>query len=276
MKKQIDKYTSLLYVPEDRIACCLIRGRAVQHRFLMVKNIGKFIPFLQAMNCQGWNVYVTPSVLKAGAVGRTKAHFMPMQDVIFIDADNKQAMEKVRSGYPYPTLVVKTSIGHYHIYWKLNEKIFVKEQEDVMKLLAKDVGADLAATDVSRVLRLPGFWHKGKNNTVDIVFSREGKVNYKFFRALFSSQASITPPTNCTRSVVFSGVCKKGVYISDIVGRNGEKLIFNSKSEEDWYLVNEWLRHGMSQEECVKRLKLRRAGEKRNVDYYANKTVGNA
>jgi hypothetical protein len=276
-KKQIDRYVSLLYHNTDRVALCLIRGEVVQHRFLAVRDIGKFIPFLQAMNCQGWNIYITPSVMKAGVKNRTKDSFMSEQDVIYVDADNKQAMEKVRSEYPYPTLVVKTSIGHYHIYWKLDEKISVDVQEGIIRLLAKDIRADPAATDVSRVLRLPGFWHKDKDNSVDIVFSRDGKVSYKSFPSVLKRSAIPTLPTNCTRSVSGAGgVQKRDIYVSNFVGRDGEKLVFPSKSEEDWYLVNEWLRRGVPREECIQRLKLRRAGEKKDVDYYTKKTLENA
>jgi len=276
-EKQISKYTSLLYAPADRIALCLIKGQAVQHRFLAVKDIGKFIPFLQAMNCQGWNIYITPSVLKAGVKNRTKDSFMPEQDVIYVDTDKKQAMEKVRSEYPYPTLVVKTSIGHYHIYWKLDEKISVGDQEGLMKHITQDIGADPAATDVSRVLRLPGFWHKDKNNTVDIVFSRDEKVQYKSFPSVLTRSAIPTLPTKSTpKERERGGVQKRDIYVSDIMGRDGEKLIFPSKSEEDWYLVNKWLRQGVSREECIQRLKVRRAGEKKDVDYYAKKTMEKA
>ena len=202
---------------------------------------------------------------------------MSEQDVIYVDADNKQAMEKVRSEYPYPTLVVKTSIGHYHIYWKLDEKISVDVQEGIIRLLAKDIRADPAVTDVSRVLRLPGFWHKGKDNSVDIVFSRDGKVSYKSFPSVLKRSTIPTLPTNCTRSGIGTGgVQKRDIYVSDITGRDGEKFVFPSKSEEDWYLVNEWLRQGVPREECIQRLKLRRAGEKKDVDYYAKKTLENA
>jgi hypothetical protein len=277
-EKQIDKFTSLLYAPADRIALCLINSQAVQHRVTAVMDIGKFIPFLKAQNCQGWNIYITPSVLKAGSGSRTKNSFMPKQDVIYVDADNKQAMEKVRAKYPYPTLVVKTSIGHYHIYWKLDGKISVEAQEGIMKLLAKDIGADPAATDVSRVLRLPGFWHKGKGNTVDIVFTRAGKVQYKSFLSALPFQ--VIPRavlTNCTPTGNRAGgVQRSGKLFDGKTTGSKEKLVFPSKSEEDWYLVNSWLRQGITREECIERLKARRAGEKKNVDYYASYTVDKA
>jgi len=278
-QKQIDQYVSLLYTPTDRVALCLIRGQAVQHRFLAVKDIGKFIPFLQAMNCQGWNIYITPSVMKTGALRRTKVNFMSEQDVIYIDADDKLVMEKVRAEYPYPTLVVKTSVGHYQIYWKLQEKISVDDQESLMRQIARNVGSDIGATDVSRVLRLPGFWNKkpNKDNTVEVVFTRNERTPYKRFLEV----TTVSPPQSVRMNVVSQGcgvwrVQKRDKHISDIIGRDGEKLVFVSKSEEDWYLVNKWFRQGIKGEECVQRLKVRRAGEKRNVDYYAKKTVENA
>lgn len=185
-------------------------------------------------------------------------------------------MEKVRAKCPYPTLVVKTSIGHYHIYWKLDEKVSVEEQENIMKLLAKNIGADPAATDVSRVLRLPGFWHKGKDNTVDIVFSRFGKVQYKSFLSALPSQV-ISTATGCTPTRHRAGGVQKGTQIYNSgVGEGKERFVFKSKSHEDWYLVNEWLRRGVSQGECVKRLKVRRAGEKKDIDYYSHYTVKKA
>jgi hypothetical protein len=277
-KKQIDKYVSLLYTLTDRVALCLIQGQAVQHRFLAVKDIGKFIPFLQAMNCQGWNIYITPSVMKTGALRRTKANFMSEQDVIYLDADDKQVMEKVRSEYPYPTIVVKTSVGHYQIYWKLVEKISIEAQESLMKRIAQSVGSDIAATDVSRVLRLPGFWNKkpGKDNSVEVVFSRNERTPYKRFLEVATLSPLQSVSTNVVSHSQGARVQRRDRYISDITGRDGEKFVFPSKSEEDWYLVNEWLRQGIDRDECIERIKIRRAGEKKNINYYAKKTLENA
>jgi hypothetical protein len=278
-KKHIDKYVSLMYnTPMDRVALCLIQGQAVQHRFTAVKDIGRFIPFLQAMNCQGWNIYITPSVMKTGALRRTKANFMSEQDVIYLDADDKQVMEKVRSEYPYPTLVVKTSVGHYQIYWKLAEKVSIEAQESLMKRIAQSVGSDIAATDVSRVLRLPGFWNKkpGKDNSVEVVFSRNERTPYKRFLEVATLSPLQSVSTNVVSHSQGARVQRRDRYISDITGRDGEKFVFPSKSEEDWYLVNEWLRQGIDRDECIERIKIRRAGEKKNINYYAKKTLENA
>ena len=128
-------------------------------------------------------------------------------------------------------------------------------------------------------MRLPGFWNKkpGKDNTVEVVFTRNERTTYKRFLEVIT----VSPPQSVRTNVVSSSsnvvrVQKRDRYISDITGRDGEKLVFPSKSHEDWYLVNSWLRQGIPSSECMERLRVRRAGEKKNVDYYVKKTVENA
>ncbi|HID43004.1 MAG TPA: hypothetical protein EYP30_04385 [Archaeoglobaceae archaeon] len=278
MSNQISEYVSLVYSsPNDRIALCLIRDKGVEHRFLSVKNIERFVPFLCAMNAKGWNVYITPSVLKRGAVARTKANFAETQDIIYVDADCKEAMEKVRSDYPYPTLVVKTSVGRYQIYWKLTEAISVAKQEELMQAIVQDIRADPAATDVSRVLRLPSFWNRkpSRNNTVDIVFRRSEKTSYKFLYGVSSSHDSIEYLAHQRPLSLPLSACANSLQMVN-GERYREKFIFPSKSEEDWHLINQMLREGASRDECVDFLISRRRGEKKNLGYYATYTVDKA
>jgi hypothetical protein len=278
MKNQIDNYTSLVYSSSsDRIALCLIRDKEIQHRFLSVGDIERFIPYLRAMNVRGWNIHVTPSVLRDGAVRRTKANFLETQDIIYIDADYRQAMEKVKSDYPYPSLVVKTSVGRYQIYWKLVEAIPIAKQEKLMQAIVRDVGADPAATDVSRVLRLPSFWNRkpSRNNTVDIVFNRAGKTPYKSLSRAFTPSYGNT--LNAHSDVLrASSACANGREVVWNSEGRIERFVFPSKSEEDWYLVNQMLRDGASRNECVAFLSARRHGEKKNPDAYAAYAVDKA
>lgn len=278
MNKQISEYVSLIYSsPNDRVALCLIRDGGVEHRFLLVKNIERFVPFLRAMNVRGWNIYITPSVLKPGAVRRTKVNFAETQDIIFVDADCKEAMEKVKSDYPYPTLVVKTSVGRYQIYWKLTEAISIAKQEELMRAIVQDIGADPAATDVSRVLRLPSFWNRkpSRNNTIDIVFRRSEKSPYKSLYDISSSHDGIEYTAHQRDAPMPHSACANSLQMMD-GKRYREKLVFPSKSHEDWYLINQMLREGASRDECVAFLMSRRRGEKKNLGYYATYTVDKA
>ena len=277
MNKQINEYKSLVYSsPSDRVALCLIRDQKVEHRFISVEYIERFTPFLRAINTKGWNIYITPSVLKSGAVARTKVNFAETQDIIYVDADCKEAMEKVRSDYPYPTLVVKTSVGRYQIYWKLTKAISVAKQEELMRAIVQDIGADPAATDVSRILRLPSFWNRkpSRNNTVDIVFRRSEKTPYKSLHDVSFPHDGIRYTAHQRKpSMTLSG---RANSLQMVDGRYKEKFIFPSKSHEDWYLINQMLREGASRDECVDFLISRRCGEKKNLGYYATYTVDKA
>jgi len=279
MENQISEYTSLVYSsPNDRISLCLIRNKEIQHRFLSVKNIDRFVPYLRAMNAKGWNIHITPSVLKAGAVRRTKANFAETQDILYVDADCKKAMEKVKSDYPYPTLVVKTSVGRYQIYWKLVEAVSIANQERLMQAIVKDIGADPAATDVSRVLRLPSFWNRkpNRNNTVDIVFTRSEKTPYK---SLFKAFPPSYGNTHNAHKKTLRGASLACAGIRKVTSRGSgdrERFVFPSKSEEDWYLINQMLRDGASRDECIAFLIERRRGEKKKPSDYATYTVDKA
>lgn len=279
MRNQISEYTAQVYSsPDDRIALCLICSKEVKHRFLSVRDIERFTPFLRAMNTKGWNIYITPSVLKHGAIARTKANFAETQDIIYVDADCKEAMERVRLDYPYPTLVVKTSVGRYQIYWKLTKAISIAQQEGLISAIVRDIGADPAATDVSRVLRLPSFWNRkpSRNNTVDIVFRRSEKTSYKSLYDVCSSHDSTEYIAHQRDTSMPFSRCVNSLQTLDSGKRYKEKFVFPSKSEEDWYLINQMLREGASRNDCVAFLVERRRGEKRNPDYYANYTVDKA
>jgi hypothetical protein len=152
-------FTSLIYpAPSSWIALCLIPPNAPhpQHRFLTVGNLPHFLPYARYRNSRGWGVYVTPSLLKPHPSDRRKQSFQDQQSVIYLDCDQPHCLHRIQQRYPYPTLVVRTSKGRYQVYWRLHQPLPVAAQEQLMSAMARDVDADRAATDVSRVLRLTG------------------------------------------------------------------------------------------------------------------------
>lgn len=264
---QVAEYVSLIYNSlENRVCLCLIKdGERPIQRFIEIGNLEKFIPFLKAKNVQGWNVYITPSVLKSGANRRTKDNFLGEQDIIYLDCDDKKAMEEVKTRYPYPALVVKTSPGRYQIYWKLSEPTTISAQEELMRRIAIDVEADRAATDVSRLLRLPSFWNRKPNrhNTVDVVFRRDSRITYINLSSVPNvASVALAHSTSIKHPSLPPSVCKDKE--------------FKSESERDWYLINSWLRSGISRDECIRRIIERRHRDKRNVQRYAEYSVDKA
>lgn len=83
---------------------------------------------------------------------------------VFIDQDFKaipggeQEAQKILDEFPLqPTIIVKSGGGN-HLYWKLKEpsdKGDIERCEAIMKGLAARLQGDMAATDASRILRIP-------------------------------------------------------------------------------------------------------------------------
>jgi hypothetical protein len=64
-----------------------------------------------------------------------------------------------------PSLVVESSLGHFHRYWLVADDWPADEQgrtdfAKVMERMVESYGCDNNAKDLSRVLRIPGFLHR--------------------------------------------------------------------------------------------------------------------
>lgn len=60
-----------------------------------------------------------------------------------------------------PSVIVNTSPGKFHVYW-LCEGFPKEEFEAAQKAIAARYGTDPVVHDLSRVMRIPGFWHQKK------------------------------------------------------------------------------------------------------------------
>lgn len=76
--------------------------------------------------------------------------------LVWVDIDNPDALTRAQ-GFGRPAhLVVATGSGGAHLYWALTQEIPVEYGETVNRRLAAHLGADMAATDRARILRLAG------------------------------------------------------------------------------------------------------------------------
>lgn len=79
-----------------------------------------------------------------------------------------------------PSLTVQSSPGKYHHYWLVEDGWPAddegrKDFRQVMASMVRDYGSDENATDISRVLRLPGTLHrKGEPHPVEIIWDNHG------------------------------------------------------------------------------------------------------
>ena len=109
---------------------------------------------LVSLNLRGAGIFVT--VNETDFNGRKTENIVNIR-AVFQEAD--------RSGVPIPALtphiVVQSSFGKYHRYWLTNGgEHAMREFKQVMVTMVKEYGSDPNAKDMSRVLRLPGFFHQ--------------------------------------------------------------------------------------------------------------------
>jgi hypothetical protein len=157
------RYLKRNFAPADRIAVVQIDPRqheAVQAlREVDQVRAPQYQAHLRAANANGKDLYVSMNTLKPEAQGRTKADIAAVKHV-YLDLDNggQHALDRILKAQelPAPHEVLESSPGKFQILWRVQE-FEAGQAEALMKQLAREYGADPAATDVSRVLRLPGF-----------------------------------------------------------------------------------------------------------------------
>ncbi len=157
------EYVRELFGPEDN-AAILARNRSTGHT---VQTIAKaetiaspdFQSWLAGQSASGYDVFLGMNPIKDGAFSRTKGNIKDIRHV-YLDLDRKgdQALEAIHSSgeVPPPNFVLDTSPGKHQVVWKVSG-FSQDEAEALLHNLANKFGGDLAATDSTRVLRLPGF-----------------------------------------------------------------------------------------------------------------------
>lgn len=110
---------------------------------------------LAQLNERGAGVFVT--INQTDCAGRKKANINRVR-ALFVDLDGAP-IEPLRSSQAPPHIVVESSPGRFHAYWRVMD-CHVDACEPALKQLIDQYGADTACSDRSRVLRLPGFLHQ--------------------------------------------------------------------------------------------------------------------
>jgi len=151
------------FEPDDWVAVLLKAsgtGRVLQ-RVAPVQRIAdrRWLTWLRLMNAHRFNVYVSVNAMTAGRLERTAAAVSAVRHVFLdLDHDAPRALAAITCDprLPSPTWVVATSPGRFQILWRVLG--FTVERVDrLQKALARQVGADLAATSVAQTMRVPGF-----------------------------------------------------------------------------------------------------------------------
>jgi hypothetical protein len=254
------------FEPNDRIAL-LVLNRGLRETIQRITSAEKaaspeFQSWLRYKNANGSDIFVGMNPLRQDASTRTKEDIDSIRHVYLdLDRGGPRAVESLENStvLPKPNYVLTTSPQKFQIVWKV-EGINVDEAEALLRVMARQFGGDPAATDATRVLRLPGFANKKYPSNFNVEVRMESTEIYRLrdFRLQLDSQDSV------------------GHNHQSRPKRDASSSRTLSQSEHDWAFAKRALRRGDDPETVIQRIADFRAADKPNPNYYARHTVANA
>ncbi|PPC93910.1 MAG: hypothetical protein CTY33_05905 [Methylotenera sp.] len=107
------------------------------------------LPELRSLNHKGAGVFV---VVNEG--GQQKSEIVKVR-AVFADTDGAPLDPLL---VLKPHLVVESSKGNWHVYWKVSD-CPISQFSEIQSLIAEKFGTDPSVKDLPRIMRLPGFNH---------------------------------------------------------------------------------------------------------------------
>jgi hypothetical protein len=255
------------FEPEDRLAVVLIdrRSGSVTQRIAPARQVvsPQFQSWLKERNRMGADVFVSMNALHDQARGRTRADVAVVRHLYLdFDENGTRAVEQLRArkDMPIPNYLVNTSPDHWQVSWKVQG--FDKEQaEEMMRGMVREFGADPAAIDASRVMRIPGFAnHKRSGHMVRMEQLATATYSPDRFPRLEHEDRR-------------TAAHERG-FGSDGGRRDPGRHL--SQSEFDWAYAKRALARGESPESVATAIADYRRGDKADPEYYARLTVRKA
>jgi hypothetical protein len=261
------KYIRENFEPSDRLAVVLLNKRSgsVMQRVARAEKIAStdFQAWLRYQNAQRCEIYLSMNSLREDARGRTKAEVAVIRH-IYLDFDDNgtQAVEALlkREDLPKPNYLVNSSPDKWQVVWKVAG--FGKEEAEILqRALVHETGADPAATDCTRVLRLPGFYNH--------------KYATPHFVRIESLVADIYNPEQFPKFPTDERWARIATNGTNTHPRQRSAVKF-SQSERDWSFAKRALTRGDSEESVIAAIASYRRYDKHNPQYYAELTVKKA
>ncbi len=109
------------------------------------------LPRLQVLQDKGAGIFVQMNVSTA----RGKDNVTKLSSY-FLDTDGAPIAPIIKA-MPKPLMVVASSKGNYHIYWRTEDPL--EKFKATQKSLAQSFACDVAMVNLDRVVRIPGTWH---------------------------------------------------------------------------------------------------------------------
>jgi hypothetical protein len=260
------EYVRELFEPGDN-AAILVRNRSTGHT---VQRIAKaetiagpaFQTWLESQNASGSDVFMGMNPIKDGAHNRTKENIKNIRHVYLdLDRNGDASLEAILNSpsVPAPNFVLDTSPAKYQVVWKVSG-FSQDEAESLLHNLANQFGGDLAATDSTRVLRLPGFANQKLSEEFIVQARQESDAVYTL-RDFTTHEDSLETPG----------------HLSD--GQERPRTVpsqHKSQSEHDWAYAKRALARGDDPEVVIQRIADYRSEDKDDPNYYARHTVTKA
>jgi len=222
----------------------------------------EFQAWLRYKNANGSDIYMGMNPLRHDASTRTKEDIESIRHV-YLDLDHggPEALKSVENSsvVPKPNYVLTSSPGKFQIAWKV-EGMSLEEAEGLLHAMAREFGGDPAATDATRVLRLPGFANK-KYGTDFYVEARRGSTDVYHLRDFKLHIDSLNSPRRNYNNRVKGEASSRGVL---------------SQSEHDWAFAKRALARGEAPDEVIRQIAKHRIADKSDPEYYARLTVTKA
>ena len=166
-------YLNRLYQPDDRLAIVAV-GRhgpdpKVEQRVVTARAAVRpgYQRFLRHLNATGHDIFVSMNPIRPETRSREKADVLEVRR-LQLDLDKsgpeslRQVLADVNAGHlPAPAAVVRSSRQNYQVVWHADPGAWTPDAaEDAMRRLAGQYAGDSSVSDVTRVMRLPGFRNK--------------------------------------------------------------------------------------------------------------------
>lgn len=250
----------------DRIAVLVLNrdfGETIQRITSAQKASGpEFQAWLRYKNASGSDIYIGMNPLRRDASTRTKEDIACIRHV-YLDLDHggPEALESLEnsSAVPKPSYVLTSSPGKFRNRLEGGRDEPRRRGKTFTRHGAR-VGGDSAATDATRVLRVPGFANKKYGVDFYVEARRESTdiYNLRDFKLHVDSQDS-------PRQNYHSRPTRDPVPRANL-----------SQSEHDWAFAKRALVRGENAEEVIRQIARYRASDKSDPEDYAQRTVTKA
>lgn len=258
------EYTLALHEPNDHVAVVLVnrpRGQSLQ-RIASAETIAapRFQQWLADRNRAGADVFISMNPLKDGAANRTKENIREIRHVYLdLDDDAENVLANVRDSLdvPAPNFVLDTSPAKHQVVWKI-EGVDIEQAELLLHALANEFGGDTAATDSTRVLRMPGFVNHKYSHEPEFLVRAKHEVDHVYRLRDFAIRDDAPGFDRAASDLRPTRFLPRG---------------HKSQSEADWAYAKRALSRGDNPDEVIRRIADYRAQDKHDPEYYARRTV---